>query len=308
MEAHTFLQFWVLIPLNPSRITNLGCSELPILFGKHPLVSMKPCCLPKQNKALGFTLLRVSVQLSLNYNHECDSCAIGSSTDPGPLPSPLHLVGICAGCRLWQLYEGMPLAPATISQAGPCVQIQGLEYPQPWALLTGPEAPCSHSHLHLTSLENWQPMKLYLFPRWAVSFTECLKEKNWIICFEVRHARSNLLQSPPCPPVSLLPTFPRNVILWIKRKCMGKNFWRHKTKQMTGSQCQSFTVASLFLLLPRSQLFNDCCICSVAKSCLSLGDPVDYSMPSFPVLHYLQEFAQTHVHWVGDTIQPCHPL
>ena len=54
----------------------------------------------------------------------------------------------------------------------------------------------------------------------------------------MRHARSNLLQSPPCPPVSLLPNCPRNVILWIKRKCTGKNFWRHKTKQMTGSQCR----------------------------------------------------------------------
>ena len=32
------------------------------------------------------------------------------------------------------------------------------------------------------------------------------------------------------------------------------------------------------------------------------------SMPGFPVLHYLPEFAQTHVHWVGDAIQPSHPL
>ena len=29
-------------------------------------------------------------------------------------------------------------------------------------------------------------------------------------------------------------------------------------------------------------------------------------MPGFPVLHYLQEFAQTLVHWVGDAIQPSH--
>ena len=35
---------------------------------------------------------------------------------------------------------------------------------------------------------------------------------------------------------------------------------------------------------------------------------MDFSMPSFPVLHYLPEFAQTHVHWVGDTIQPSQPL
>ena len=31
---------------------------------------------------------------------------------------------------------------------------------------------------------------------------------------------------------------------------------------------------------------------------------MDCSMPGFPVIHYLPEFAQTHVHWVGDGIQP----
>ena len=35
---------------------------------------------------------------------------------------------------------------------------------------------------------------------------------------------------------------------------------------------------------------------------------MDYSAPGFPVLLYLQEFAQTHVHWVDDTIQPYNPL
>ena len=36
--------------------------------------------------------------------------------------------------------------------------------------------------------------------------------------------------------------------------------------------------------------------------------PMDYSMPGFPVHHQLLELAQTHVHWVGDSIQPSHPL
>ena len=35
---------------------------------------------------------------------------------------------------------------------------------------------------------------------------------------------------------------------------------------------------------------------------------MDCSRPGFPVLHYLPEFAQTHVHWVDDAIQPCPPL
>ena len=48
--------------------------------------------------------------------------------------------------------------------------------------------------------------------------------------------------------------------------------------------------------------------CSVAKSCLTLCDPIDCSMPCFPVLCYLPELAQTHVHWVDDAIQPSHPV
>ena len=47
---------------------------------------------------------------------------------------------------------------------------------------------------------------------------------------------------------------------------------------------------------------------SVAQSYLTLYDPMDCSMPGFPVLHKLPEFAQTHVHRVGDAIQPSHPL
>ena len=44
------------------------------------------------------------------------------------------------------------------------------------------------------------------------------------------------------------------------------------------------------------------------ESCLILCNPRNYSTPGFPVLHYFPEFAQTHVHWVSDAIQPSHPL
>ena len=44
------------------------------------------------------------------------------------------------------------------------------------------------------------------------------------------------------------------------------------------------------------------CCCLVTKLCLTLCDPVDYSMPGFLVLHYLLEFAQIHIQWVGDII------
>ena len=47
---------------------------------------------------------------------------------------------------------------------------------------------------------------------------------------------------------------------------------------------------------------------SVAQPCLSLCNPMNRSMPGLPVHHQLLEFTQTHVHRVGDAIQPSHPL
>ena len=48
--------------------------------------------------------------------------------------------------------------------------------------------------------------------------------------------------------------------------------------------------------------------CSVAKLCPTFCDPMDPSTPGYSVLHYLPEFVQIHVHWIGDTIQPSHFL
>ena len=47
---------------------------------------------------------------------------------------------------------------------------------------------------------------------------------------------------------------------------------------------------------------------SVAQSCLTLCNPMNHSTPGLPVHHQLLEFTQTHVHRVGDAIQPSHPL
>ena len=49
-------------------------------------------------------------------------------------------------------------------------------------------------------------------------------------------------------------------------------------------------------------------VSSVTQSSSTLCDLVDYGTPSFPVHHQLPELPQTHVHQVGDTIQPSHPL
>ena len=52
----------------------------------------------------------------------------------------------------------------------------------------------------------------------------------------------------------------------------------------------------------------DCCCCSVSELYPTLCDPMDCSRQGFSVFHQLLEFAQTHVHWVSDAIQPSCPL
>ena len=56
-----------------------------------------------------------------------------------------------------------------------------------------------------------------------------------------------------------------------------------------------------------ARLFIPSCCCSFAQLCPTFYDPVDCSTLGLPVLHHLQEFAQTHVHWVGEAIQS-HPV
>ena len=47
---------------------------------------------------------------------------------------------------------------------------------------------------------------------------------------------------------------------------------------------------------------------SIAQSCPTLCDPMNHSMPGLPVHHQIPEFTQTHVHWVGEAIQPSQSL
>ena len=72
------------------------------------------------------------------------------------------------------------------------------------------------------------------------------------------------------------------------------------SKEMSSSHCISLVtndLENLFLIFG-----------SVAQSCVTLCDPMDCSTPGLSVHHQLPQFTQTHVHWVGDAIQPSHPL
>ena len=76
------------------------------------------------------------------------------------------------------------------------------------------------------------------------------------------------------------------------------------SRPMVRSPCRAGT--STVISLPPC-LGHFCCYLDT-KSFSTLCDPMDCSTPGFPDLHYCPEFAQTHVHGVGDAIQPSHPL
>ena len=62
------------------------------------------------------------------------------------------------------------------------------------------------------------------------------------------------------------------------------------------------------LLLGKKAMINSVQFSSVTQSCPTLCNSMNHSTPGLPVHHQLPEFTQTHVHHVGDTIQPSHPL
>ena len=64
----------------------------------------------------------------------------------------------------------------------------------------------------------------------------------------------------------------------------------------------------VLILYPTTLLNSLIQFSSVAQSCLTLCDPMNHSTQGLPVHHQLPQSTQTHVHQVGDAIQPSHPL
>ena len=96
--------------------------------------------------------------------------------------------------------------------------------------------------------------------------------------------------------LAILPTI-------LKRRRSIRDFLNYATLQLKSSFYASFSIPLHVFWYKRITV-----VLLSAKSCPILWDPMDCSTPGFPVLHYLLEFAQTHVHWVDDAIQPSHPV
>ena len=76
---------------------------------------------------------------------------------------------------------------------------------------------------------------------------------------------------------------------------------------LTTSQGRPHETSSQSQIWPKAQRLI-IISCLVAKSCPTLCNPMNCCTAGFPVCHLLPEFAQTHVQWVSDAIQPSHFL
>ena len=88
----------------------------------------------------------------------------------------------------------------------------------------------------------------------------------------------------------------------INRQQFLLGLWRNITQTLKTMKILPF--AAIWMVLDNIMLQFS----SVAQSCLTLCDAMNRSTPGLPVHHQLPEPTQTDVHWVGDAIQPSHPL
>ena len=97
---------------------------------------------------------------------------------------------------------------------------------------------------------------------------------------------------------------------WGKNKNSNySSYWKHIALNNSGRKIIKLNHHKLgtmwALFWPQSLKYQ---FSSVAQLCPTLFDPMNHSTPGFPVHHQLPESTQTHVHRLGDAIQPSHPL
>ena len=96
---------------------------------------------------------------------------------------------------------------------------------------------------------------------------------------------------------------PFNIWFCVHKYYVSNNNFFHVPAQRTHKKSPK-----LFCYISDNIHFSSVPFSSVTQLCSTLCDPMNRSTPGLPVHHQLPEFTQTHVHWVGDAIQPSHPL
>ena len=93
-----------------------------------------------------------------------------------------------------------------------------------------------------------------------------------------------------------------------KRKNLGNSCEVYSREEWIPKRLRPNPRAKESFPFPDSSPLHSVEFSSVVQSCLTLCDPMNRSMPGLLIHHQIPEFTQTHVHRVGDAIQPSHPL
>ena len=93
------------------------------------------------------------------------------------------------------------------------------------------------------------------------------------------------------------------ILEWVVMLFSRESSWPRDWTRVSYVSC-----IGMWVLYHLGSLFSSVQFISVAQLCPTLCNSMDCSTPGLPVHHQLPEFTQTHVRWVGDAIQPSHPL
>ena len=170
----------------------------------------------------------------------------------------------------------------------------GLAWPYPWRVCYHSEYPEPPSPLQPGSWICWRKYKLLKNMWQKVTFER--KTFYWRIS-SVQFSHSVVSDS-------LWPHESQHA----RPPCLSATPGVHPNSCALSQWCHPAISSSVVPLSFCPHQFSSVQFSSVAQSCPTLCNPMNCSMPGFPVHHELQEFTQTHVHRVGDAIQPSHPL
>ena len=131
-------------------------------------------------------------------------------------------------------------------------------------------------------------MTICFFPVWRVRGDSLLVQWLRLCCHDVSVADFILTQGSKIPHAA----------------CHSQNKIKNKT---TFTSILKMVKTFFLNEQQKTVAVQEACCCSITPSCPTLCNPMDCSMPSFLDPHHFQELAQTHVHGVGNAIQPSHP-
>ena len=93
-----------------------------------------------------------------------------------------------------------------------------------------------------------------------------------------------------------------NIYFWLSTRSYNSFKFVSSLSYLVSRSCHNYDSVAFVLDSLKDS------VSSVVQLCPTLWDPMDCSMPGFPVQNQLPNFAQIHVHRVGDAVQPSHPL